>query len=56
MHLHGTVVSRVLSTEHNKSAVLQSHLRFNLSALIYQKGLSLSKKNKKIFELLFREF
>ena len=59
MHSHGTIVSRVLSTEHNKSAVFQSHLHFNLSALIHPKGPSLSKKNKKFFEFClenFREF
>ena len=50
VHSHGTIVSRVLSTEHNKSAVFQSHLHFNLSALIHPKGPSLSKKNKKRFD------
>ena len=58
VHSHGTVVSRVLSTEHNKSAVFQSHLHFNLSALIHPTGPSLSKKNKNFLSFLgnFRQF
>ena len=45
VHSHATTVSRVLSTEHNKSAVFhQNHLHYNLSAVIHQKGPSLSKK------------
>ena len=44
-HMHATTVSRVLSTEHNKSAVFhRNHLHYNLSAVIHQKGPSLSKK------------
>ena len=36
---HMTAVSRALSTEHNKSAVLhRNHLYYNLSAIILQKG------------------
>ena len=42
---HMTAVSRALSTEHNKSAVFyQNHLHYNLSAIILQKGLTLSEK------------
>ena len=40
-----TAASRALSTEHNKSAVFhQNHLYYNLSAIILQKGRTLSKK------------
>ena len=41
---HMTVVSRALSTEHNKSAVFhQNHHYYILSAIILQKGPTLPK-------------
>ena len=53
VRLHATAVSRVLSTDHNKSAVFQqSRPHYNLSVVIHHKGPSLSKKAEILKEFL----
>ena len=50
VRFNATAVSKAPSAEHNKSAAFhQSRLHYNLSAVIHQKGLSLSKKKAEIF-------
>ena len=56
VRLNATAVSKAPSTEHNKSAAFhQSRLHYNLSAVIHQKGPSLSKKAEPFWEF-FGEF
>ena len=53
VRLHATAASRVLSTDHNKSAVFQqSRPHYNLSVVIHHKGPSLSKKAEILKEFL----
>ena len=53
VRLHAIAVSRVLSTEHDKSAVFQpSRPHYNLSVVIHQKGPSLSQKTELLKEFL----
>ena len=51
---NATAVSKARSTEHNKSAAFhQSRLYYNLSAVIHQKGPSLSKKSRNFLRIFW---